>query len=136
MEHIAELGTPILERLLNGDMKLTMRFSRSSNTPYDQVNEDDVIYFKSPDGYAVARAKVAKVERISDLTPDRVMELVEKYKDETYISPLALEKQKYSKYVTLIWFSDLHEIRPFKVKLPNGANSKWLTVDDVNKYRY
>ena len=87
------------------------------------------------DGFAIAKAKVGKVENYKDLTPKKATEILEEHKEEISPTNIMFERDIYYRYATFIWLEKLYEIRPFRVKKDNNNPTKWCMTEDVNKIR-
>lgn len=135
MDHIVELGKDQITMLLRGSKTIEPKFMKEKMPPYESINEDDTIYFQVKDGYAVAKANVSKVENYCNLTPDRVVGLIEDNKEQLCPTERMVEKASKSKFGTFVWLNQLQEIRPFRIKRDYGTTTNWMIVDDVNKIR-
>ncbi|UCH89616.1 MAG: ASCH domain-containing protein [Thermoplasmata archaeon] len=135
MDHIVELRKDQITMLLSGSKTIEPKFMREKLPPYDCIHEDDTIYFKVKDGYAVAKANVTKVENYCNLTPDKVVELINDNKEELCPTEQLVEKAVKSKFGTFVWLNHLQEIRPFRIKHGSNGITNWTIVDDVNKIR-
>ncbi|MCK5562499.1 MAG: ASCH domain-containing protein [Thermoplasmata archaeon] len=135
MEHVHELSREPLEKILTGNRKIEPVFTREEKAPYKNVAENDIIYFKLRDGYAVAKATVKKVENYNNLTPEKAKQLIEDHEEEILPENRMLERDIYFNYATLIWLEKLFEIKPFRVKKGNGEFSNWTTIEDINLVR-
>jgi len=136
MQHIAEVNRNSIGKILSGKRVVEPIFLKKPESPYNHVKEDDVIYFKSVDGYAIAKAKVSKVEYYSGLEPEKAMEILEKYKEEIKPDELMMAKDIYYPYATLLWLDNVQEIKPFRVLTPpETTNPRWVSVEDITKLR-
>ena len=136
MQHIAELGKRSLGKILSGKRKVEPLFQRKPDLPLRSVIENDVIFLKSTDGYAIAKACVKKVEHFDGLEPDAAMEIIDRYKDDISPDELMMSKDIYSPFATLLWLDNVQEIKPFRVMVPpDTTNPRWISVTDVTKLR-
>jgi ASC-1-like (ASCH) protein len=135
MDHIAELTREPLEKIIKGLRKVEPIFTREEKSPHKKINVDDTIYFKMKDGYAIATAKVSKVESYEDLTPEKATEIIEEHREEISPSSIMFERDIYYKYATLVWLEKLYEIKPFRIKKDSNNPSNWSVVEDINKFR-
>lgn len=135
MDHVAELNREPLEKIIKGERIIEPVFTREKKPPYDAISVDDTVYFKIKDGFAIAKAKVKKVENYADLTPEKASEIIEEHKEEIKPTNMMFERDIYYKYATLIWLENLYEIKPFRIKRNTIDPSKWSIVDDINKIR-
>jgi len=135
MDHVAELNKEPLEKIIKGERTIEPVFIREERPPFDSIDVDDTVYFKMKDGFAIAKAKVSKVENYKDLTPEKASEIIEEHKTEIAPSEIMFERDIYYKYATLIWLEKLYEIRPFRVRKDNVNPSNWCITEDINKIR-
>ena len=135
MDHVAELSRGPLEKIIKGERIIEPVFTREDKPPFNRVNVDDTVYFKIKDGFAIAKAKVKKVENFKNLTPEKATEIIEEHKEEISPTNILFERDIYYKYATLIWFEKLYEIRPFRIKKNMANPSNWCMVEDINKIR-
>ena len=132
---MAELSRDPLEKIIKGKRTIEPIFTRERKPPFNSVNVDDTVYFKMKDGFAIAKAKVKKVESYKNLTPEKATEIIEQHKEEINPSDIMYERDIYYKYATLIWLENLYEIKPFRVKRNSANPSNWSIVEDINKIR-
>ncbi len=135
MDHVAELTREPLEKIIKGERKVEPIFTREELPPFGSVAVDDTVYFKMKDGFAIAKAKVSKVESFKDLTPEKATEIIEQHKEEISPSNIMYERDIYYRYATLIWLDKLYEIKPFRIKRDNNNPTSWCMVEDINKIR-
>jgi ASC-1-like (ASCH) protein len=135
MDHIVELRRDQITMILRGQKSIEPKFMKEDKPPYNAVSEDDTIYFQLKDGYAVAKANVSKVENFDNLTPDKVVSLIEENKEALCPNERLVEKACKSSYGTFVWLNQLQEIRPFRVKKKQDEDTNWMIVEDVNKIR-
>ena len=135
MDHVAELTREPLEKIIKGKRKIEPIFSREAKAPFGKIAVDDTVYFKMKDGFAIAKAKVSKVETFKNLTPKKAADIIEEHKEEISPSEIMFERDIYYKYATLIWLEKLYEIKPFRVKKDYNNPTSWCIIDDINKIR-
>jgi hypothetical protein len=133
MNHVEELSDPVISMILDGKKKAEVVFRKSSTPPINCIKEEDQIYFRSRDGYAIAKANVTKVENHKNLNPKKAMKLLESNVD---LFPTKMNKERdiYFKYATVFWFDNLQEIKPFNLKISKDENNGWIQVEDINLY--
>jgi len=135
MDHVVELNREPLEKIIKRERTVEPIFSREKKPPFKSVNVDDTIYLKIKDGFAIAKAKVTKVEDYQNLTPEIATKLIEEHKEEIKPTNIMFERDIYYKYATLIWLDNLYEIKPFRIKRNSAKPSNWCVVEDINKIR-
>ena len=135
MDYLAILNREPLEKIIKGERTIEPVFCREKKPPFNSIDVDDTVYFRVRDGFAIAKAKVKKVENYNDLTPEKATQILEEHKQEISPSDIMYDRDIYYKYATLIWLEKLYEIKPFRVKDKTGSPSNWCEVGDINKIR-
>ncbi|MDP3947762.1 MAG: hypothetical protein Q8Q41_03675 [bacterium] len=142
MEHVAIMKKSwgLTEKILNGRKKIESRWYRAKYAPWDRITFGDTVYFKNASEPVKLSAEVEKVIQFSNLTSDRVKEILEEYGEADGIEKGQIsgffERFKDKKYCILIFLKNPHGIKPFEIdKTGFGAMSAWITVDSVSKIR-
>ena len=137
MDHVSELHEGPLEHILRGEKTIETRFFKGDIEPdiFQGIHEDDTLYLKLKGGYTVAKAHVSKVEILSDLTPEKIREILDEYKTGILPTDRMYEGDIYSDHAMLVWFDNLQEIRPFRLKDGVETNNGWIMVPDINDFR-
>lgn len=142
MEHVAIMKKSwgLLPKILSGEKRIESRWSITNRAPFGMVHQGEVIYFKDSGEPITVRAIVDKVDAFSNLTPERVQQILEEYGEADGLTaeslPGFVERFKNKKYCLLIHLRDPQKIEPFEIdKTGFGTPSAWLCVDDVNKLR-
>lgn len=140
MDHVAIMYKPwnLIEKILSGEKTIESRWYLSKRMPWDRVHAGEVIYFRNAGEPVIARATVARVEQLSNLTPAKCEELVNQNLEELGAADIKsdlLKKVQNKKYCILIHLSDPVRLTPFEVDksgvspmvawhyLPNKTNS-------------
>jgi len=137
MDHVSELHEGPLESILKGEKTVETRFYKGVVEPlvFENVKPDDTLYLKLKGGYTVAKAHVLRVECLKDLTPEKVKELLELHKEEIQPTERMMEGDIYSNYAILVWFDNLQEIKPFRLKDGVETFNGWIMMKDINAFR-
>ena len=135
MDHVAELTREPLEKIIKGVRVIEPIFCREEKHPFGEISVDDTVYFKMKDGFAIAKAKVSKVESYDNLTPEKATEIIEEHKEDISPTDIMFEREIYYKYATLVWLDKLYEIRPFRIKKEPENRNNWCIVEDIDKIR-
>ena len=77
--HLAILKKPYLDMILDGRKQIESRFSKVRGPAFGRVFVGDRLFLKVSSGPVCATAKVAAVENFDGLTPQRMVEIREKY---------------------------------------------------------
>jgi len=142
MHHLAIMKKSwgLTEKILNGEKKIESRWYKAKCAPWDRIKSGDIVFFKDSGCSVSIKAEVEKVVQFSDLTPEKVKEILAKYGDADGIEkekiPEFFEKFKDKKYCLLIFLKNHQKIEPFEInKKGFGAMAAWITVEDIEKIR-
>ena len=142
MDHVAIMRKSwgLTQKILTGEKKIESRWYKTKHAPWDKIKASETIYFKDSGEPVTIRATVSKVLQFSDLTPDKVNNLLGKYGKEDGIQAKELSKYyqmfKDKKYCLLIYLKDAMKIKPFSInKRGFGAMAAWISVEDVNSIK-
>ncbi len=127
-EHVAVLGTGSLDAVLGGK-RVCVHFGKDDAYPYRRIRQKDKLLIKARGGAIVGSAPVQKVESYKNMTPKKIMNLIDKLKDAVAIDTGHLERELRSKYVTLVWLGDFQEMRPFSIPSDITARPGWYEVE-------
>lgn len=95
------------------------------------------MYFKDSGEPVTIKAGVEKVLQFSDLTPEGVEEILNKYAKDDGIkkcdTPSFYERFRNKKYCLLIFLKNPQRIEPFEInKKGFGMISAWLAIENIN----
>jgi len=142
MEHIAIMRKSwgLTKKILTGEKRIESRWYKSRYPPWDRIKEGETVYFKDSGDPITIKTRVDKVLQFSNLTPDRVREILNKYGKEDGLAideiPKFFKMFKDKKYCVLVFLRDVQRIKPFNIdKTGFGLMSAWLIIEDVNKIR-
>jgi hypothetical protein len=126
--HLAVFSEPFLSLLLSGVKTIESRFSVNKISPFGKVLPRDIILVKESGGQICGLFRAEKVAYFSNLKHEKISDLNNKFgKDITWnIDPDFLNNKKKSKFLTLIWVTDLHRID----EANSGKNDRtsWATI--------
>lgn len=142
MEHVAIMkkSWKLTPKILSGEKKIESRWYKSRYSPWDNIKEGEIVYFKDSGEPVTIKTEVDKVLQFSDLTPAKVMEILKIYRgvDGINIEDIQkfYERFKYKKYCILVFLKNPTSIEPFKInKKGFGIMSSWLCIDNINKLK-
>lgn len=142
MEHVAIMKKSwgLTKKVLIGQKKIESRWYNARYQPWDRIKTGETMYFKDSGEPVKLKAEVEKVIQFSDLTPQKVGEILKKYGSDDGLEqkkiPEFFNRFKDKKYCILIFLKNPSEIEPFEIdKTGFGAMSVWITVDSVSKIR-
>lgn len=142
MEHVAIMRKSwgLTQKIMNGQKKIESRWYSVKYRPWDGIKKGEKIYFKDSGEPVRLKAKVSEVKQFSDLTPNRVKEILDEYGEDDGIEkgkiPEFFERFKDKKYCMLIFLKNPHKIKPFEInKKGFGMMSAWITVGNISKIK-
>jgi len=130
----------LTRKILSGEKKIESRWYKSKYAPWDRILSGENVYFKDSGEPVSIKAEVEKVMQFSDLTPDKVKKILDKYGDDDGIDkkkvPEFFELFKNKKYCLLVFLKSPQKIEPFEInKKGFGMMAAWITVDSIDKIR-
>lgn len=130
----------LTRKILDGQKKIESRWYSVKYRPWDNIREGEIVYFKDSGEPVKLKAEVSKVMQFTDLTPNRVKEILDEYGDDDGLEkekiPEFFERFKDKKYCMLIFLKNPQEIKPFNIdKTGFGAMSAWITLESISKIR-
>ena len=144
MEHIAIMRKSwgLTQKILTGQKKIESRWYKVKYPPWNKIKSGEVVYFKDSGEPVTIKTEVDKVAQFSDLTPEKIKEILYKYSQADGLGididkiPEFFEMFKNKKYCILIFLKNPQKIVPFEIdKTGFGAMSAWISVDNVNKIK-
>lgn len=130
----------LTEKILSGQKKIESRWYMAKYAPWDRIKEGEVIYFKDSGEPISLKAKVERVIQFSDLTPNKVKDILSEHGDDDGIEkdkiPEFFERFRNKKYCLLIFLKNPQRIKPFEIsKKGFGMMAAWITVGNVNQIK-
>jgi len=101
-----------------------------------RVNENDTVYFSSPNGYAVAKANVQRVQQFNDLDPGRVKCIIEEVREQMADAPdVEMDpRELYAEALSLIWYENVQEIPPTLIdRQVTFRSGGWVSIKDFRR---
>ena len=138
MEHLAILSKKrkLLVKILSGDKTIESRWYKFKRTPYKNIKDGEIIYFKESGEKVAVSAVVEKALFFDDLNKDKIKNILGKYGKEIGVENSHVKDLINKKYCTLIFLKDVKEITPFNInKKGYGLMSAWISVDDINRLK-
>lgn len=142
MEHVAIMRKSwmLLPKILTGEKKIESRWYKSRYQPWDRIKEGETVYFKDSGGPVSIKTEVDKVLQFSNLTSEKVKEILNKYGKIDGLGiddiPKFFEMFKDKKYCILVFLKNPQRIKTFDInKSGFGSMCSWISIEDVNKIR-
>lgn len=138
MHHVAIMKKSLgfIDRILSGEKTIESRWYKTRISPWNQIAKGDMVFFKNSGGKVSVSASVSKVLQFSDLTPEKINWILEKFGKE-----IGLRETEYSsfyekvlnkRYCILIFLDNPYKIVPFDIdKTGFGAMTAWLQTPDI-----
>lgn len=142
MEHVAIMRKSwgLLPKILTGEKKIESRWYKSRYQPWDRIKEGETVYFKDSGEPVSIKTEVDKVLQFSNLTSEKVKEILNKYGKIDGLGiddiPKFFEMFKDKKYCILVFLKNPQRINTFDInKSGFGSMCSWISTKDVNKIR-
>lgn len=142
MEHVAIMRKSwrLTQKILSGQKKIESRWYKAKYSPWNKIKSGEIVYFKDSGEPVTIKTEVDKVIQFSDLTPEKVKEILYQYgqADGLGIDNISefFEMFKDKKYCMLIFLKNPQKIQPFEIdKSGFGAMSAWISVDNINRIK-
>ncbi|MBI4140375.1 hypothetical protein HY485_00915 [Candidatus Woesearchaeota archaeon] len=142
MDHIAILNKSwnLLGKILSGEKTIESRWYKFRRAPWNKIFAGETVYFKNSGEQITVRAKVDKVLQFSDLSEQKVKEILDLYHlqigiPENKVSEFVAQFRN-KKYCILVFLKSVQKIVPFEIsKKGFGVMSAWLCVDDIEEIK-
>lgn len=140
MEHVAIMKKSwgLTKKILSGEKKIESRWYKVKCAPWNRIKSGEIVYFKNSGEPITLKTEVAEVIQFSDLTPEKVKGILNKYGQELGINktPEFFEVFKNKKYCILIFLKNVQKVKPFDIdKTGFGLMSAWISVENIDKIR-
>ena len=140
MVHVAIMNKKwgFVDKILNGQKTVESRWYKNKYRPWDAVKKGEMVYFKNSGEKVVARATIKKVLQFSDLSENKVMEILHRYGRnigiEEHDAPTFYKMWTRKKYCILLFLHKAHKVSPFTInKKGFGAMASWISVEDIRE---
>jgi len=142
MDHLAIMKKSwgLLPKVLTGEKTIESRWYKNRYSPWDKIKKGDIVYFKNSGEPVTVKAEVSNVLQFSNLNPNKVKEILNKYgiKDGLGIDDIDkyYEMFKDKNYCLLVFLDNHEKIKRFNInKTGFGTMSAWITIDNINKIK-
>ncbi len=140
MHHVAIMKKSwgLTQKILSGEKKIESRWYTSRVAPWDRIKPGDMVYFKDSGESVSLKAQVHNVLQFSDLTPQKVQEILSQYGKDDGIDSADISKFfdmfQNKQYCILIFLKKPQVVQPFHInKKGFGAMSAWITIEDIRE---
>ncbi len=129
--HVAIVRPPYDRLILDGRKAIESRFTQVPCPPFGRVTPGDTLYVKRAGGPFVARAEVAQVLMVDQLTPQRIDELVKRYNrwicgEDAYWRSVRHK----AAYATLMWLRNVQPTASAPPYRPRHMRA-WYVLEDT-----
>jgi len=142
MEHLAIMkkSWDLTNKIISGEKKIESRWYKNKYLPWNKIKEGEIVYFKDSGSPVSIKTEVEKVLQFSNLTPNKVKQILEDYGKDDGINQNKIEEFfqlfKDKKYCMLIFLKNPQKIEPFEItKKGFGMVSAWICVNNINILR-
>jgi len=142
IDHVAIMKKSwgLTKKILTGEKKIESRWYKTKYAPWDKVKAGDTIYFKDSGEPVTVRAEVEKIMQFSDLSQNKVKEVLDQYGMDDGIGKERISefflRFKDKKYCMQSCLKNPQEVTPFDIsKKGFGAMASWIIVKDINSIK-
>jgi ASC-1-like (ASCH) protein len=138
MEHIAIIKKSwgLTQKILSGQKKIESRWYKAKYAPWGKIKPGEIVYFKDSGEPVSIKAEVEKVIQFSDLTAEKVKEILCQYGQADGLGidkiPDFFEMFKDKRYCILVFLKNPQKTEQFNIdKSGFGMMSAWISVDNI-----
>lgn len=142
MEHVAILRKSwgLIGKILSGEKKIESRWYMARCAPWGRIKAGETVYFKDSGEPVTIKTTVENVLQFSELTPEKVREIVDRYGGVNAIcvndASETMERNKNKRYCMLIFLKNPQTVEPFNIdKRGFGIMTAWISVKKVDGLR-
>ena len=142
MDHVAimEKSWGLTQKILSGQKKIESRWYKTKHSPWGKIEKGDVVYFKNSGEPVSIKTEVEKVILFSDLTPEKVKQILDEYGGDDGIEKNKIEEFfelfKNKNYCLLIFLKNPERVEPFEInKAGFGMMSAWQTTENIDRIK-
>lgn len=141
MDHLAILNKKqkdFLQLIIERKKTIESRWYKNKYAPWDNITENDTIYFKNSGEPVTAKATVNKVIQFENITEDIIKDIYKKYGKSIGVNGKHFHRASADKlkkrYCILIFLKNVIPIPPFNINKKGFGNmSAWITIDNIQK---
>jgi ASC-1-like (ASCH) protein len=138
MEHLAILAKKrkLLSKIISGEKTIESRWYKFKKTPYQNISQNDIIYFKESGDLINIKAKVSKVLFFDRLDEEKIKDILKKYGDQIGVSMSYSKELIGKKFCTLVFIDDVQSVEPFNInKEGYGLMAAWITLNKIDSIK-
>ena len=128
--HVVIIREPYLTRVLSGEKTVESRFLHIRAAPFGCVVPGDLLLLKRVGGPIVAEASAGAVREFADLSPARVLALIDAFREQLRLDADFVARAQTARYAVLIWLAELRALdmpRPYAKRDRRG----WVVLTEV-----
>jgi ASC-1-like (ASCH) protein len=114
--HLVIMSQPYLDLILSGRKVIESRFTKVQKVPYRCVNQGDTLFFKVSSGPVIAKARAAAVKNLSDLTPEKMETIKNRYNQQICGPEEYWLMKSHCRYGVLVWLEHVERIEPVTIQ--------------------
>lgn len=113
--HLVILKKPYLDAILEDRKQIESRFTRTRQHAFGQVLPGDKLFLKESSGPVCATAIVTAVKNFENLTPEKILEIKHRYKNDITGNDQYWQSKMDCKFALLVWLKDARAIEPVRI---------------------
>lgn len=113
--HLVILKKHYLDAVLEGRKRIESRFTKTRRYAFGRVLPGDKLFLKLSSGPVCATATVLAVKNFENLTPERILELKQRYNHDIRGRDEYWRSRMDCKFGFLVWLGDIRAIEPVRI---------------------
>ena len=113
--HLVILKKPYLDAILEGRKQIESRLTKTRRHAFGRVWPGDRLFLKISSGPVCAIATVTEVKYFESLTPEKILELKQRYNHYIAGSDQYWQSRMNCKFGFLVWLKDVRTIEPVRI---------------------
>ena len=130
--HLVILKRPYLEAILAGQKQIESRFTRTRCAPFGRVSPGDRLFLKLSSGPVCAVATAAAVRNFADLTPERILELKQRYNRYIVGSDEYWQSKADCGFGLLVWLKGIYTVEPVRISKKDWR--AWVVLTEKENF--
>jgi ASC-1-like (ASCH) protein len=130
--HLVILKQPYLNAILEGRKKIELRLTKTKHHGFGRVFAGDKLFIKESSGPVCATATVEAVKNYEYLTPEKILEIKNKYNHNIGGGNEYWQNKMDSRFGFLVWLKNVKTIEP--VRIPKKDWRAWVVLSEKENY--
>ena len=130
--HLVILKKPYLDAILDGRKHIESRFTLTNRDGFGRVSAGDTLFLKESSGPVCATAMVKTVRNFENLTPERIIEIKQKYNHRILGNNEYWQSKNDCRFGFLVWLGDVKPIEPVRINKKDWR--AWVVLTEKKNF--